>query len=81
MTRPAVTTYLTGLDGSGNRLFQVGFVNSGTVKQLGYFDSSGTWTLIGASGDLIGNNNTYWRFHLSHLQLDCFENSKKCYKS
>ena len=58
------TTYLTGLDGSGNRLFQIGFVNSGAVKQMGYFDSSGTWTLIGSSGDLIGNNNTFWNASL-----------------
>ena len=54
------TTYMTGLDGSGNRLFQVGFINSSNSEQMGYFNASGTWTLIGTSGDLIGNNNTFW---------------------
>ena len=54
------TTYMTGIDSSGNKLFQVGFVNSTGVKQVGYFDSKDTWTLIGSANDLIGNNNTHW---------------------
>ena len=54
------TTYMTGIDSSGKRLFQVGFVNSTGVKQVGYFDSKDTWTLIGSANDLIGNNNTHW---------------------
>ncbi|GEM_PF-2324534 len=58
------TTYMTGIDSSGNRLFQVGFVNSGTVKQVGYFDSKDTWTLIGNVNDLSGNNNTHWNASL-----------------
>ena len=58
------TTYMTGIDSSGNRLFQVGFVNSTGVKQVGYFDSKDTWTLIGSANDLIGNNNTHWNASL-----------------
>ena len=54
------TTYMTGIDSSGNKLFQVGFVNSTGIKQVGYFDSKDTWTLIGSANDLIGNNNTHW---------------------
>ena len=54
------TTYMTGIDSSGNKLFQVGFVNSIGVKQVGYFDSKDTWTLIGSSNDLIGDTNTHW---------------------
>jgi len=56
------TTYLTGLDGSGNRLFQVGFVNSNDVdgKRMGYVNTAGAWTPIGSPADLIGNNNTFW---------------------
>jgi hypothetical protein len=50
-------TYLTGLDGSNNRLFQIGF---NAARQLGYVSSAGTWTLIGTAGDLAGNNNTFW---------------------
>jgi hypothetical protein len=53
----ARVTYLTGLDGSNNRLFQIGFAAD---KRLGYFTSAGVWTPIGAVGDLAGNNNTYW---------------------
>lgn len=58
------TTYMTGIDSSSNRLFQVGFVNSGSVKQVGYFDSKDTWTLIGNVNDLSGNNNTHWNASL-----------------
>jgi hypothetical protein len=58
------TTYMTGLDGSGNRLFQVGFINSSNSQQMGYFNTSDTWTLIGTSGDLIGNNSTSWNASL-----------------
>ena len=58
------TTYMTGIDSSGNKLFQVGFVNSTGVKQVGYFDSKDTWTLIGSANDLIGNNNTHWNASL-----------------
>ena len=54
------TTYMTGIDSSGNKLFQVGFVNSTGVKQVGYFDSKDTWTLIGSANDLIGDTNTHW---------------------
>ncbi|MFT5905633.1 MAG: hypothetical protein ACI9E1_001232 [Cryomorphaceae bacterium] len=54
------TTYMTGLDGSGNRLFQIGFINTNANRQMGYFNTTGNWTLIGTSGDLIGNNNTFW---------------------
>ena len=50
-------TYLTGRDGSNNRLFQIGF---NAAKQLGYVSSAGVWTLIGTAGDLAGNNNTFW---------------------
>ena len=58
------TTYMTGIDSSGNKLFQVGFVNSTGIKQVGYFDSKDTWTLIGSANDLIGNNNTHWNASL-----------------
>ena len=54
------TTYMTGIDSSGNKLFQVGFVNSIGLKQVGYFDSNDTWTLIGSANDLIGDTNTHW---------------------
>ena len=58
--------YLTGLDGSGNRAFQLAFVNTSTSNssndghRVGYVDSNGVLQLLGAAGDLGGNNGRAW---------------------
>ncbi len=51
-------SYLTGVDGSGNRLFQLYLVNTSTAndategQRIAYIDSSGAEQFIGAAGDL-----------------------------
>ena len=57
-------SYLTGLDASGDRLFQLAFNNSSNGHQMGYIDSSGALTMIGSVGDLDGNNQATWNPNL-----------------
>lgn len=52
--------YVTGRDTSNNRLFQLGFNNHFHSMRVGYFSAGGTWTEVGNTGDLSGNNNTFW---------------------